>query len=174
MKPLFVFLLFIMSAQLSAQEPEQPKTILFQGYLLAEDSIPVENAYLINYRSMKVVATDSTGYFRTWAEEGDSLMINHLSLQPKVVFANKRSKNENRFRVDYRIYVIKPVVTNEYALQLKYFEKNMKLMYAQLENLGYQPNVSRSLRMSPYNPDEMDPGLTIRLGDIIGLFKKKR
>lgn len=176
MKPLFVLFMSVISSQVVAQnqEPEPGKPVLFQGYLLAEDSIPVENAYLINYRSMKVVATDSTGYFRTWAEDGDSLMINHLSLQPKVIYANKGTKNENRFRVDYRIYNIKPVVTNEYALQMKYFEKNMKRMYAQLEDLGYHPNIGRSMRLSPYNPDEYDPGLTIRLSDVVGLFKKKR
>lgn len=174
MKPLLILFLSVISTQILAQETEQKKPILFQGYLLAEDSIPVENAYLINYRTMKVVATDSIGYFRTWAEEGDSLMINHLSLQPKVVYANKSSKNENRFRVDYRIYSIKPVVTNEYALQIKYFEKNMKLMYAQLEKLGYHPNISKSMRLSPYNPDELDPGLTLRVNDLVNLFKRKR
>lgn len=173
MKPLFFLFLLLFSLQLLAQEPETRKVVMFQGYLMAEDSIPIENAYLINYRSMKVVTTDSTGYFRTWAEEGDSLMVNHLTLQPKVIHVNENPKLQNRIRVDYRVYSIKPVVTNEYALQMKYFEKNMKILYAQLENLGYHPNISRSMRLSPYNPDEPDPGLTIRLGDLFSLFKKK-
>ena len=174
MKPLFVFCFSLIALQVFAQEYAPKRIIPFQGYLLADDSIPVENAYLINYRTMKVVTTDSTGYFKTWVEEGDSLMINHLALQPKVIHANNKSKFGNRIRVDYRIYAIQPVVTNEYALQMKYFEKNMKILYAQLENLGYHPNISKSIRMSPYNPDETDPGLTVRLSDLIGLFKKKR
>lgn len=174
MKPLFLFCFSLIAIQIQAQDYTPKKIILFQGYLQANDSVPVENAYLINYRSMKIVTTDSTGYFKTWAEEGDSLMINHLALQPKVIHANNKPKLENRIRVDYRIYAIQPVVTNEYALQMKYFEKNMKLLYAQLENLGYHPNTSKSIRMSPYNPDETDPGLTIRPGDLIRLFKKKR
>lgn len=174
MRLLLAILLCISVSQIFAQETPNPQTVVFEGFLMLEDSIPVENAYLINYRTMKIVATNSMGYFKTTAQIGDSLMINHLTLMPKVVHVTVQSNTNEKIRVEYRTYMIEPVVSNSYAFQMKNFEKNMKLMYRQLEKLGYHPNISKTVRMSPYNPDEYDPGLTIRLGDLINLFKRKR
>ncbi|WP_372773298.1 hypothetical protein [Mangrovibacterium sp.] len=174
MRLLLAVLLCISVFPLFAQEDPNPQTVVFEGFLMLEDSIPIENAYLINYRTMKIVATNSKGYFKTTAQIGDSLMINHLTLMPKVVHVPEQSKAIDTIGVDYRTYMIEPVVSNSYAIQMKYFEKNMQSMYRQLEKLGYHPNISKSVRIPPYNPDEYDPGLTIRLGDLISLLKRKR
>ena len=174
MKPLSLILFCITSLQLFAQEELKKKTVVFEGYLMLEDTIPVENAYLINYRTLKVVATDSTGFFRTYAEEDDSLMINHLTIAPKVVHANNQPKSENTIRVEFRHYMIEPVISNSYQFQMANFEKNIKLMYAQLQKLGYHSNISKSIRINPYDPDELDPGLTVRLNDLFRFLKKKR
>jgi len=159
---------------LFAQKENKPNLVEFEGYLLIEDSIPVENAFLINYRTMKIVATDSTGYFKTYAAAGDSLMINHLSLDPKVIHVPAIPPQKQKIRVEYRTYMIQPVVSNFYRYQMNNFEKNMKKMYAELSALGYHPNRSKSVRLNPYNPDETDPGLTISLSDLFGLFKKRK
>lgn len=174
MRPLTVLFFCFSTLNLFAQEENNPKPVVFDGYLLIEDSIPAENAFLINYRTMKIVATDSTGYFKTYAQAGDSLMINHLSLAPKVIHVPESPVKSQKIRVDYRTYMIQPVVTNSYKYQMKNFEKNMEKMYAELRSLGYHPNRSKSTRINPYNPDEINPGLTVSLSDVFRLFKKQR
>ncbi|WP_170111369.1 hypothetical protein [Mangrovibacterium marinum] len=174
MRPLSIFVFCIVTVRLFAQTDDKAKLVNFDGYLMLEDSIPVENAYLINYRSMKIVATDSTGYFKTLAQPGDSLMVNHLTLEPQIIHVPESPARKPIIPVNYRIYRIAPVVTNSYQYQMKNFEKNMKKMYAELHELGFTSHVYKSTRLNPYNPDEFNPGLTIRPGDLIRLFKRKK
>jgi len=61
-----LFLFFVTT--LIAQNPSD-SVIVFSGYILSEDSVPMENAYLINYRDTKIVMTDSTGYFKIFAQK---------------------------------------------------------------------------------------------------------
>ncbi|WP_163707449.1 hypothetical protein [Mangrovibacterium lignilyticum] len=174
MRPIAVILFCFSAFHVFAQEENIPKTVVFDGYLLLEDSIPIEGAYLINYRDMKIVATNSNGYFKMNAQPGDSLMINHLTLSPQVVHVPDFPIKNQKIRVEYRTYMIKPVVSNSYQYQMKNFEKNMQKMYAELRNLGYHPSRAKTIRLNPYNPDELDPGLTIGLSDLFRLFKRKR
>jgi len=174
MRPISIFVFCIISLRLAAQEEDKSKLVNFDGYLMLEDSTPVENAYLINYRTMKIVATDSTGYFKTLAQPGDSLMINHLTLEPQIVHVPEDPSKKPVIRVDFRIYHIAPVVANSYKYQMQNFEKNMQRMYAELRDLGFTSNVSKSIRMNPYNPDEFDPGLTLQLGDVLRFFSRKK
>ncbi|WP_423127355.1 hypothetical protein [Gaoshiqia sp. Z1-71] len=167
---ILLFAVFIPFIGLSQNQDE--KLIIFEGYLFSEDSVPVENAYLINYRTLKIVATDSTGYFRTYLQEGDSLMINHLSLSPKIVHATAGKATENTFIVAYRNYMIKPVVT--YSLEMKYFEKNMQLLYTQLANLGLRNTTVIKSYGNPYNPDRINPGLQLNLSDLIRSSRKRK
>lgn len=174
MRPISIIVFCIISLRLSAQEDNKNKLVNFDGYLMLEDSIPVENAYLINYRTMKIVATDSTGYFKTLAQPGDSLMINHLTLEPQIAHVPDNPSKKPVIRVDFRIYHIAPIVANSYQFQMQNFEKNMKRMYAELQDLGYTSNVRKATRLNPYNADEYDPGVTLQLGDVLHLFRRKK
>jgi hypothetical protein len=174
MRPISILVFCITTLRLFAQNEDKSKLVTFDGYLMLGDSIPVENAYLINYRTMKIVATDSTGYFKTLAQPGDSLMINHLTLSPKIVHVPEAPKKKAVISVEYRIYRIAPIVANSYKYQMQNFEKNMKRMYAELRELGFTSNVGKSTRLNPYNPDEFNPGLTLRPADIIRLFNRKK
>ena len=159
---------------LTIAQAQQDSILVFSGYIFSEDSVPVENAYLINYRDTKIVATDSTGYFKTFAQYGDSLMINHLSLQPKVIHAEKGRANSNKFYVNFRNYNIRTIATRSYSLDYYHFEQNIKKLYRDLEKLGLR-NASAVRRSSgnPYNPDKTNPGVGVNLSELIHLFKKK-
>lgn len=153
---------------------QSPELFAFEGYLFSEDSVPVENAYLINYRTLKIVATDSTGYFKTFVQQGDSLMINHLTLSPKVVHAHAGKAKNNVICVPFRTYLIKPVVAMDYTIQMKHFEKNMKLLYQQLAKLGYHAPARSNTYGNPYNPDAVNPGVSLNISELIRLIKKKK
>ncbi|MGD9931446.1 MAG: hypothetical protein AB7U05_15595 [Mangrovibacterium sp.] len=153
---------------------QAPELFAFEGYLFSEDSVPVENAYLINYRTLKIVATDSTGYFKTLVQQGDSLMINHLTLSPKVIHAHPGKAKNNLIHVPFRTYLIKPVVAMDYTIQMKHFEKNMTLLRQQLAKLGYHAPVRTNAYDNPYNPDAVNPGVSLNLSELIRLIKKKK
>jgi len=65
MKILFIIQLLFLSCIVYAQQPQKGKNILFQGYIFSDDSIPIENAFIINYRTSKIITTNESGYFKT-------------------------------------------------------------------------------------------------------------
>ncbi len=149
------------SLTLAAQDPT--KQIAFEGYLFGADSIPAIDAHLISYQTMKIVTTDENGRFVIYAEPGDSLMINHINLQPTVIHVSS-NRETNHYFIPYRRNMIGTVFTNpEEDLRMKYFEDNKKAIGFSIQELDLTPNMSETLRMSPYNPDEANPGLNIPL-----------
>lgn len=166
--------LSLISIFIYAQNTPEP-ILVFNGYIFSQDSIPVENAYLINYRDTKIVTTDSTGRFKIFVQAGDSLMINHISLSPMVIHAKKGKAKNNIFYVDFRDYTLRTVVTRSFDRDYYNFEKNIKKLYRDLEKLGLRnPNQVRRSSANPYNPDGFNPGVTLNLGEIIRLVKKKK
>ncbi|MGD9931444.1 MAG: hypothetical protein AB7U05_15585 [Mangrovibacterium sp.] len=88
MKFLASIIVILLLALGSRAQENKSGTIVFEGFLLTEDSIPLENALLINYRTYKMIKTNQLGYFKTSLSEGDSLIINHVSMLPQIVQAN--------------------------------------------------------------------------------------
>ena len=171
---LFLTTIPIFISAIVIAQTRSDSVVVFSGYILTEDSIPVENAYLINYRDTKIVATDSSGYFKTYARMGDSLMINHLTLQPRVIHAKEGKARSNKFYVNYRNYQLQTIATRSFSLDYCYFEKNIKKIYADLERLGLRnPHMNRSGTGNPYNPDRTSMGVGIDLAELFRLFKKK-
>ncbi len=164
---------FLYCMTLFAQDTNKD-IILFQGYILAEDSLPVENAYLINYRNLKINATDSTGYFSTFLQEGDSLMINHLSLKPKVIHANKNKATDNKIYIPIRMHMIKLVSVNELRFQreMKYAQNNINNLYKELERRGLRTNTSYS-QTAPFRMMIGGPMSGISL-DVLNIFQLSR
>jgi hypothetical protein len=134
--PIFLFYLSL-PLSLFGQNPKE-HIIFFRGYVFYEDSVPVRDVHLINYRTLKIIITDSTGYFATYLYEGDSLMINHLSLAPKVVHANAKPAAENKIYMPLRIHMLNMISMNEirYKMEMKYAEKNISILYDELERKG--------------------------------------
>ncbi len=152
MKTSIPFFLFYLSLPLSllGQNPKE-HIVFFRGYVFDEDSVPARDAHLINYRTLKIIITDTTGYFATYLYEGDSLMINHLSLAPKVIHANAKPARENKSYVPFRINMLRLISANEvrYKMEMKYAEENINILYAEMERKGLRnpaiANISGSM-----------------------------
>ncbi len=178
MRSLISFFFLSLPLSLVAQN-QQGNIIVFKGYVFSEDSLPVENAYLINYRTLKIIITDSTGYFNTYLQEGDSLMINHISLVPKVIHANKNRADENKIYIPFRIRMINLVSVNEvrYKMEMKYAEKNINRLYKELEELGLR-DPTRMATPDPTIPFRMMPGrmssVSVNVLDIARLIRENK
>jgi hypothetical protein len=158
MKTSIPFFLFYLSLPFSllAQNSKE-RIIVFRGYVFYEDSVPVRDVHLINYRTLKIIVTDSTGYFATYLYEGDSLMINHLSLVPKVIHANAKPAAENKIYVPLRTRMLNEISMNEvrYIIEMQYAQNNINSLYRDLEKLGLR----NTNRIASY-----DQSLPLRMG----------
>lgn len=164
----------MIASAVTAQD-RNDSTFLFSGYIFSEDSVPVENAYLINYRTTKITATDSTGRFAVFVQKNDSLMINHLTLQPRVIHPDKKEASLSVFYVPHRRYQITTVSSAANRIDQRNFEKNVQLIRMSLANAGLKNIKSpRGSINNPYNPDKTSEGLTVTLEDLFKLFRKRK
>ncbi|MCW0482970.1 hypothetical protein [Gaoshiqia sediminis] len=155
-----ITVILFLALGLRAQESKSG-TIVFEGFLMTEDSIPLENALLINYRTYKMIKTNQSGYFKTSLSEGDSLMINHVSMIPQIVLANRRKAEENKILVAYRTYLLDPMTTTNYEKEQGYLEETTKQIKAEIEEqILIDPN-KRTGNDNQYDDDEQNPGATI-------------
>ncbi|MGQ8335080.1 hypothetical protein ACUNWD_00900 [Sunxiuqinia sp. A32] len=145
---------------------------IFQGYILSEDSIPMENVYIINYRNTKIVATDESGYFKTWVKEGDSLMVNHIALSPKILHGNNRPASDNINYITYNSYMIGNVSSNDFKKELELFDLNMKQIKDELKIPEPKMRGLDSLNANRYDNEPISPGLDLRI--LLELLKKKK
>jgi hypothetical protein len=148
-------------------------TFLFRGYVLDCDSLPVENVYLINFRSVRGFATDEKGRFTVKAQLGDSIKINHLSYAQQVIHANQLPDTCNVFILDFKPYTIEPVAIKYRNIEMENFQHNMKLIYLQMNLSPEKPRYYRGTDINPYAPGADSPGFGIDLGELIKLFRKK-
>ncbi len=165
----------ILIASAVAAQDKSDSTFIFSGYIFSEDSVPIENAYLINYRNTKIVTTDSTGRFSVSVHQDDSLMINHLSVLPLVIHPKRGEADSNIFYAKHRRYQIKTVSSKAYNTDQLNFEKNVQKIQMSLAGAGLKNIKSpRGSINNPYNPDKTSEGLTVTLEDLFKLFRKKR
>ncbi|MGE4586466.1 MAG: hypothetical protein AB7D05_03905 [Mangrovibacterium sp.] len=179
MKLLFLPVFFLSVYGLTAQDAES-ELVAFRGYIFSEDSLPVENAHLINYRTLKIIVTDSAGYFNTYLQDGDSLMVNHLSLEPKILHAKPGRAGENRIYVAYRTHLINLVSVNEarYKMEMNYAKKNIDLLYQSLTKLGLR-NADRIAAYDQSMPFRIMPGarmsgVSVNALDLVRLIRESR
>ncbi len=173
MKLSYLVILLFFALSLNAQT-EKATEIVFEGYILSEDSVPMADAHLINYRTMKIITTNNSGYFRTYLQTGDSLMINHLSLAPKVVHANTKPATENKFYVPYREFMISEVVSNKYLNEMKNLEKTTQTIQKQAQIPQLNDIDLFPLKTNTYEYEPVNYGLTLNINYLRKLFKKKK
>ena len=168
--PLFFLGLSLYTA--AQDQNQQPTgTVVFHGYIFTEDSVPVEDAFLINYRTSKIVTTDKKGYFKTLLLQGDSLMINHLSLSPKVIYAEKADSETIKVYVPYRTYILKAISSGNYEKEKKNVDESMKQVKKDIDKQILIQQSQRTSNENPYDDDVQNPGITI---PIIHLDKPKK
>ena len=108
-------------------------------------------------------------------------MINHLSLAPRVVYANSLKAAENKIYVPFRTQMISLVFINEvkYKMEMKYAEKNINNLYEELERKGLR-NPAMVNTSDPTVPFRMMPGMggmggvSLNVLDIVRLVKETR
>lgn len=80
-------LILVMLLFFSLVHAQDDSSFVFQGQLLDENSLPIENVSLINYRNLEFFRTDKNGRFHGDVLPGDSLMTYHISYEPLIVKA---------------------------------------------------------------------------------------
>lgn len=160
------FMLIMMVIQ--AQHPTP--LILFSGQVLGPDSIPVENAYLVNYRTLRAYATNAGGRFRIPFQTGDSLKLVHISYRPEIL---KASVTDTTIIVCFEENAIEMVTVKAAELELQYFNKNMDVLSQQIKEMSHY-NYRNTKIQNPYNTNQFTGSTGIAISDIILLFKKKK
>lgn len=152
---------------------EQVSIIRVQGFVYSPDSIPVENAYLISYQTLRAYATDKNGKFDILIADNDSLKVSHLSYSPTVIRA-KDYKEPLKLYMQYELNNI-----DEVSIRLKNtdqinLEANMDGMLKELQNKYYytcpKGNVTNSY--APKTTQSSEVGINIF--ELIKWIKYKR
>jgi hypothetical protein len=138
-------------------QPVNPEKKYFEGYVLSADSMPVENAYLVSYLSLKAYATNAKGYYRILAEPNDSFAIVHISYAKKVVVANTQVADSNKIILDFSPYEIRMVDIKCRDIEMEYFEKNMAQIKAELSKELYLSR-NHDFIYNPYAPQPPPAG----------------
>jgi len=146
--------------------------ILFTGYVLDEDSVPVENALLVNYRTLKPKLTNEKGFFKMWVLKGDSLLINHISYERKIVKANNLASGLNKYCIIFSPYEIKTVNIKYRDIEMENFHKNMKLIVAEMR--GNTPYYRTGTEYNSYAPPPKGQVAGINLVELYHIIKTSK
>jgi|APHig6443717817_1056837.scaffolds.fasta_scaffold08035_4 hypothetical protein len=132
MKEVILFFFLIVIAVI-AKAQTLDSSFYFSGYVFDEDSIPIENALIVNYRSLKAYRTNEEGYFSVKVEPSDSLKINHISYIQKVIVSNKNQASTNKYYLPFEAYIVKTVNVKLRDFEMENFNRNIALIKKQLK-----------------------------------------
>jgi hypothetical protein len=171
MKLLAISCLMVFALSAKTQPPDS--LIIFSGYVLDEDSLPVENALLVNFRTVRSCATNAKGFFKIWLLKGDSLMINHISYEHKIVKANNKPPQLNRFIIKFSPYEINSVDVDNRDIEMENFEKTLKSTNYQMKikTPTYLTNTERNVYAPPAAGNQT---VGINLFELIRYIKTKK
>jgi hypothetical protein len=82
MRNTILLILLLASCFTSAQQIE---TFQIEGKVVDEGGLPVEDAYIFNFRETDKYVSRANGIFKIWVQASDSLAISHISYLRKVV-----------------------------------------------------------------------------------------
>jgi hypothetical protein len=88
--------------------------VLISGYVISDDSLPVQGAAIINSQTGKSIHTDKNGYFESEFAVKDSLLIYHIAYKKQFL-----TKNDSR-----KYFVIEPEVHD--LMQVDVLDKDEK------------------------------------------------
>ncbi|WP_163707452.1 hypothetical protein [Mangrovibacterium lignilyticum] len=160
-KIIYLFILLFVSCSVSFAQTEMPKTFIYDGYVLSQDSVPLEGAFLINYRTSKIIATDHSGYFKTTVEAGDSLMVNHVSMTPQVVQVVPTYIHKAHIYVSYRTYMINPITSYDEEKQRSNLDQSMNQLNQDIKEQILIDPTKRTGNDNTYDENVQNPGATI-------------
>ena len=175
-KYLFVLIPFAFPACSFAQEAKDSTTLL-SGIVLDEDSLPVENAYLIRFSTTSYVTTGNTGKFTISLQRSDSLMVYHLSYKRLVLRVEDFKNRKDTIILKKEIHIIPEVTINDHQRDLINLQKNMEGIRVTLKQPYNPQKLKREGSVSvsnPYSPQANDIDLAINLIEILKKLKKKK
>lgn len=166
-QPLIILFLLISLFSFAQEEVEK---VTLEGFILDCDSIPIESAYLISYKTLRAYATDENGYFNIQVFPDDSLKVHHLAFEPQIL--KPGDKSASKHIMEFSDNEIEAVTVKYKNLEMIYFEKNMATIRRQLAKMG-NSHYANGSRGNPYNPHDQYTNTTgINILELIRLFKK--
>lgn len=152
----------------------QSQELYFSGYLLDQDSVPVENAVLINYRTVRAYTTDSKGYFNLRVQDGDSFKINHIVFKQEVIHSNPFPASQNQFFLQIEINEIEQVEAKYKANEQEYLNRNMEVMLKQFRQDLPNPPSPKERTYNTYYHGKREQFFHADLFEIIRSVKKEK
>jgi len=153
-----------------AQQPDN--LTIFSGYILDEDSVPIQNALLVNYRTVRGYSTNEKGFFKIWVLKGDSLMINHLSYERRIIKANNEPSKSNCYYLKFAPYEMRTIAVNYRNIEMENFHRNMKLINKQMrENI---PHYRNNTDQNSYGPPPKAQFYGVNFSELFRYFKTER
>ncbi len=125
MKHFLLFLFILLAISSIAQEKE---LFLLKGLILSHDSVPVENAYIINYRTYATFASRENGRFNVFVQPGDSMVISHLSHMRKIIYADSVRKNPEIYLELDTVSLGQVNIFQKHVDKVEHMRKNLKAM----------------------------------------------
>jgi hypothetical protein len=80
-----ITLLLILLLATCFTSAQQIETFQIEGKVVDEGGLPVEDAYIFNFRKTDKYVSRANGVFKIWVQASDSLAISHISYLRKVV-----------------------------------------------------------------------------------------
>lgn len=178
MRLLLVAAILFIDSGLFAQN-KIDSTFRFSGFIFDQDSVPVEGAYVINYRTMLGMATNRDGHFALTCEPGDSLMVSHISYERKIIKIKSYNiiASPQVYYVHFAAHEMSPLIIQQNPNNMKYFAKNIDLMNKQIKkmihSLGPQGGAP-SVNMSTNPALGGGVGVSFSLAEVATIFHKKK
>jgi hypothetical protein len=148
MRVIAISCLMALALFVKAQLPDS--LILFSGYVLDKDSVPIENAYLVNFRTIRYYPTNKNGFFKIWVLKGDSFMINHISFERRIIKANNNPSHQNCYLLKFEPYEIQVADIRYREIEIENFKKNMESMTFEMKI--NTPTYQRNTELNKYAP----------------------
>ncbi|GET35024.1 hypothetical protein PbJCM13498_38870 [Prolixibacter bellariivorans] len=170
-------ILFVNTGLFAQDMPDS--TFRFSGFIFDKDSIPVEGAYVINYRTMMGMATNQDGHFSLTCQPGDSLMVSHISYKREIIKVNSYNPmaSPKVYYMHFAAHEMSPLIVLQNPNNMKYFAKNIDQMNKQIKKMvqNIRPNTNGGAVNMSTNPAlGGGVGISFNLADVAALFVKKK
>ena len=99
----------------------------FTGQVMSHDSVPLENAYLINYRTYNVYATNKYGKVTIPVQQGDSMVVSYISYLRKIIHLDSLNNNRVIYLEIDTIFIGQVNVFQNQVDEIENMRKNLKL-----------------------------------------------
>jgi hypothetical protein len=153
-----------------AQPPDS--LLVFSGYILDEDSLPIRNVMMVNFRTLKYCVTNENGFFRMQVNAGDSLMANHISYDRRIINTNSNRSEQNKFSLAVTHYMIKMITVKFRDIEMENFRRNMDQIFVELK--AYSPVYTKGTGYNKYAPPPKDQTFGLNIIDLYNWIKTQK